>query len=394
MSRDITIGLLWHSVGAGNLGVGALTVGNLIAAREAAAALGLTPKFRILEFASDLATPYVAGDDISVFQINTRSMVSPGGYWRELAGLDCILDIGAGDSFADIYGAKRFGFMSATKELAYLRGVPLLLSPQTIGPFTKQPYRAIAGHLMTRADAVVARDPQSMAAVGEMAPRARAVQSIDVAFRLPFEKAKRRKGGPLEVGVNVSGLLFHGGYSGTNAFGLQADYAQLMRRFIGEMAGRKGVRVHLICHVNSDKIARDDDGTVADQLAAEFPGVVRAPNFTSPSEAKSYIAGLDFLTAGRMHACIAAFSAGVPVVPIAYSRKFSGLFQGMLGYDWQVPVTGKSTDEALAYLLDAIERRGELSADIVRGQKVVAAALGAYDVELRRLFEKAAARKR
>ena len=32
-----------------------------------------------------------------------------------------------------------------------------------------------------------------------------------------------------------------------------------------------------------------------------------------------------------MHACIAAFSAGVPVVPMAYSRKFNGLF-GTLGY--------------------------------------------------------------
>jgi colanic acid/amylovoran biosynthesis protein len=392
--QDITIGLLWHSTGAGNLGVGALTVGNLIAARKAAEALGLVPRFKILEFAGDFGGPYVRGDDIESFEINGKSLLRPSDYWAQLKGLDCILDIGAGDSFADIYGAKRFAFLMATKELAYLRGVPLLFSPQTIGPFTRQPYRSLAAHAMRRAVAVVARDPQSMAAIGEIAPKARAVQSIDVAFRLPFERPARKASKQVQVGVNVSGLLFSGGYSGANAFGLQVDYAELMRRFIGELSRRGDARVHLICHVNSDRIARDDDGAVADRLAAEFPGVIRAPNFASPSDAKSYISGLDFLTAGRMHACIAAFSAGVPVVPIAYSRKFSGLFEGVLGYPYQVPVMGMTTDQAFAYLLDCLERREALSSAIADGQKVVAAALDVYDAELRRLFERAASRKR
>jgi hypothetical protein len=38
--------------------------------------------------------------------------------------------------------------------------------------------------------------------------------------------------------------------------------------------------------------------------------------------------GMDFFGA-RMHACIAAFSSGVPVVPLAYSRKFNGLFTAL-----------------------------------------------------------------
>jgi polysaccharide pyruvyl transferase WcaK-like protein len=390
--REIRIGLLWHATAAGNLGVGALTVGNLIAAKAAAEALGLTPRFTVLEFAGDFGGAYVTGDEIEPFVIDGRSMVSPSGYWAKLKGLDCILDIGLGDSFADIYGAKRFGFMWATKELAIARGVPLLLSPQTIGPFTRQPYRALAAHAMTRARAVVARDPMSLQAIGEMAPRARAVQSIDVAFRLPFERPPPRAKGPLEIGVNVSGLLFNGGYSGANEFGLSVDYADLMRRFIGACAARSDARVHLICHVNSDRLPMDDDGRVADRLAAEFPGVVRAPNFASPQAAKSYIAGLDFLVAGRMHACIAAYSAGVPVVPVAYSRKFSGLFEGMLGYPHQVPVTGLSTEAALAYLIDRLDRRADLAASIAAGAGVVTKALSAYDVELRGLFAAAAVR--
>ena len=392
--QQISIGLLWHSSNAGNLGVGALTVGNLIAARQAASAVGLRPRFRILEVTGDFGGAYVRSDDIETFQITGRSMVSPSGYWAGLGSLDCILDIGAGDSFADIYGAKRFAYLAATKELAYLRGVPLLFSPQTIGPFTKEPYRTIAAHLMTRAVAVIARDPQSMEAVRQIAPSARAVQSVDVAFRLPFERPARRRSRRLEVGINVSGLLFSGGYGGGNEFGLQVDYATLMRRFIGAVVARKDARAHLICHVNSDKLARDDDGAVADQLAREFPDAVRAPDFASPSDAKSYIAGLDFLTAGRMHACIAAFSAGVPVVPIAYSRKFSGLFEGVLGYPYSVPVKGLSTEQALAYLLDCLDRREELATAIDAGQAIVASALAVYDSELQTLFRSAAGRAR
>ncbi len=390
--NEIRIGLLWHSAMSGNLGVGALTVGNMIAAKAAAEAVGLAPKFTILGFASDFDKADLAGEGIATFDITTRSLLSPSGYWAELGKLDCVLDIGLGDSFADIYGAKRFGFMHLTKEMALARGVPLMFSPQTIGPFTRQPYKHLAARTMNRAKAVVARDPQSLAAAQDLAPRARVLRSVDVAFRLPFD-APPPPGPRAKVGINVSGLLFNGGYSGGNAFGLDIDYPALMRSFIAALAARDDVETHLICHVNSERLPRDDDGRVADLLAAEFPGVVRAPNFPSPSAAKSYIAGLQFLVAGRMHACIGAFSAGVPVAPIAYSRKFSGLFEGVLGYPYQVPVKGMSTDQALAYLLDCFERRSELADAVAQGNVRVASALDAYDQELRVFFRDAAARR-
>lgn len=392
--REIRIGLLWHSAAAGNLGVGALTLGNLISARSVATGLGLTPRFTIIQPVTDVPDQKRLADDVEVFDITGRSMVTPSMYLALLRRLDCILDIGAGDSFADIYGPKRFAYLMYTKEAAYACGVPLLFSPQTIGPFTREPYRALAGHAMRKAFAVIARDPESYAAVRRISPKARAIQSIDVAFRLPYEVPTRPTSGTVEVGINVSGLLFNGGYSGGNEFGLQIDYAQLMRSFIRKIGERPGVRVHLICHVNSNKMPVDDDGRVADTLAAEFPGVIRAPTFQNPSDAKSYIAGLDFLVAGRMHACIAAYSAGVPVVPIAYSRKFSGLFGGVLGYPHQVPVSGLSTDEALDFLLAKFDARAELAEDVVAGQTVVQAGLEAYDAELRRLFRSVSAGRR
>jgi polysaccharide pyruvyl transferase WcaK-like protein len=391
---EISIGLLWHSPNSGNLGVGALTVGNLELARKAAAAVGLRPRFRILGFVDAGAPSYVAEPDVEIAAINTRALAPGGAYWRALGDLDCVLDIGAGDSFADIYGAKRFAFLWLSKELALGRGVPLLLSPQTIGPFTRQPQRMLAAHVIGGAAAVVARDPMSFEAARQMSPRAHVVESVDVAFALPFERRKRRAGKTIEVGVNVSGLLFNGGYTGANEFGMQVDYADYSRRLIGGLMARPGVSVQLICHVNTDEMPQDDDGRVADRLAAEFPGVVRVPSFASPSAAKSYISGLDFLVGARMHACIAAFSSGVPVVPVAYSRKFAGLFEGVLDYRHLVPVTGLSTDEAVAFTLDRLERRAELKAEVARGNAKVADLLAVYSGELESLFRRVTAGRR
>ena len=86
-----------------------------------------------------------------------------------------------------------------------------------------------------------------------------------------------------------------------------------------------------------------------------------------------------------MHACIAAYSSGTPVVPVAYSRKFAGLFE-QLNYPWIVPVTGTTTDQALAYLVDCFERRDELAASIRTGMTKVTELIEIYRRALSRLF--------
>jgi polysaccharide pyruvyl transferase WcaK-like protein len=392
MAAPIRIGLLWHSASSGNLGVGALTLANMAIARGAAAEVGLDPSFLIIGMRDGQAA-YVREADVHSFVIDTRSLISPVGYSSALGGVDCLLDIGAGDSFAEIYGPKRFAFFWATKMIALVRRVPLLLSPQTIGPFTRQPYRGLAASAMERAQMVVARDAKSLEVAREIAPAARTMLAVDVAFALPFEDRSAERGEEkLRVGVNASGLLFSDAEAGRNRFNLGFDYAALTRRLLAELTARDDVEVHLITHVASPNIPEDDDGQLAERLAVEFPAVISVPTFAGPSEAKSYISSLDFLVAARMHACIAAFSSGVPVVPISYSRKFSGLF-GMLGYERMVPAQGVDTDGALDIIRGGLEQRQLLEEEIGRGMAKVDALLDGYRAELRRFFTEAAARR-
>ncbi len=373
MTRPLRIGLIWHSDNNANLGVGALTVGNMALLAEAAARAGVELALELFKF-RDAGAPYVTGF-AAIHPITTRTMVSPRGFLAAVRRLDALFDIGGGDSFTDIYPDQRFAFILGSKLFALLAGTPLILSPQTIGPFSRQPHTALAALAMTRARAVFARDPMSFEAARAMAPRADVRQAVDVAFALPYAPASRGPG--LRVGINVSGLLYAGGHTGRNEFGLEVDYRDYTHRLIEALLARGDLKVELVKHVFAHGTSSEDDPAVARSLVARYPALVEAPDFASPSDAKSYISGLDFLVGARMHATIAAFSAGVPVVPVSYSRKFEGLFGG-LGYRWLVPAKGMSTEEALAFTLDAFDRRAEIAAAIAASTGRVREGLDTY----------------
>ncbi len=85
--------------------------------------------------------------------------------------------------------------------------------------------------------------------------------------------------------------------------------------------------MHLIGHVISESSDIEDDYKANLKIKEEFSSVIVAPKFSSPIEAKSYISNMDYFYRGvECTHVLPLFSSGVPVVPIAYSRKFSGLF--------------------------------------------------------------------
>lgn len=385
----ISIGLLWHAFDSGNHGVNALTVANRAIAAAAAEEAGVSPRFTIFAPGLGVARETSPQGD-AVVRINRRTLITSRRYRAAVDRLDCMLDISAGDSFADIYGGRRFFWMWATKQRVLRARVPLVLSPQTIGPFSRRPFGYLAGRLMARAELTVARDPLSFDAIGRLAPSAKRLLAADVAFRLPFTRRARAADGKRHIGVNVSGLLWRQSGSGGNAYKLSYDYAAMTVAVLDALVGRGDVVVHLMTHVVDAARPNDSDGWIADELANRYPDAVRVPDFNGPSAAKSYISGLDVLVAARMHACIAAFSSGVPVIPIAYSRKFMGLFGDLLGYDHTLPQNGFDVEGAARFVLDRVERCDELADAVIAGNARVAPLLDQYSEALRALFVRAA----
>lgn len=389
--RPLSICLIMHSTRSDNLGVGALTVSDVGILRDVARTIGRPVEITVMDW-KDPRPPYVAGPDIRIVDLDGKTMLNPFGYFAEARRSDMVIDIGGGDSFADIYGGRRLRRMFILKFLTHLAGTPLVMAPQTIGPFTRAGSRFLARLSMRLCAIVATRDSLSTVAAREMGVTRPIIEASDVALRLPYDPPPPRQGGPVRVGLNVSGLLMGGGYTGRNEFAIKADYPALIRAIIGHFQAQ-GCEVHLVPHVivAAGPNQREDDMRASAALAAEFAGTVLAPAFASPSEAKSYIAGLDFFMGARMHACVAAFSSGVPVIPMAYSRKFAGLF-GSLGYDHTVDCTSETAEIILARIAAGFQDRARLAAEAEAALQRGLAKLAGYEEALQTLMRRLSSR--
>ena len=281
---------------------------------------------------------------------------------------DCILDIGQGDSFSDIYGIDRFNRIDSIHKAARRFRKPYCFLPQTIGPFKSDWAKNRSHESLKRAAIVMARDKMSCQYVLDKVPEQKHVcEYIDVAFLLPYCQQSFETG-YVHVGLNVSALLWNGGYVRNNQFELKDDYQTIIRAIIDYFLEKEDVKIHLIPHVMSPSFIIEDDSSVCEELVKTYQNdrLVKSPNFSSPTDAKSYISGMDFFVGARMHATIAAFSSGVPVVPMAYSRKFNGLFQETLCYSQLIDLKKDSQKEILQTIHSAFSNREQLKKEIER----------------------------
>jgi polysaccharide pyruvyl transferase WcaK-like protein len=80
---------------------------------------------------------------------------------KDVQRADAVLDVSGGDSFTDLYGASRFNDVTAPKKLALSLGTPLILLPQTYGPFSRGRNERTARNLIAGSSLAYARDRRS-----------------------------------------------------------------------------------------------------------------------------------------------------------------------------------------------------------------------------------------
>lgn len=259
---------------------------------------------------------------------------------------DYVFDFTAGDSFSDIYGIRRLAKNAFVKSLIIKRGKKLILGPQTYGPFQKQLSKIWAKRIIAQSTLVFARDALSEEYARSLSGK-QIIPSVDVAFALPYAMQPKfsEDDHRLHVGINVSGLLWNGGYTRSNQFGLNLDYRKYCIDTVSWLLS-KNYCVHLVGHVLSENMPIEDDLLACEELnQLEGYSCTVSPRFSGPSEAKTYIARLDCFIGARMHATIGALSSGCPVLPVAYSRKFNGLYQTI---DYPVLIDAKKLTTELA----------------------------------------------
>lgn len=284
---------------------------------------------------------------------------------REQKHLDYVLAIGYGDSFSDIYGKSRFNLINDPIRLFLKNGHKVVFMPQTIGPFNDDSLMKDAIQSLNRATIVFPRDKQSFQFVESNTCQKRVHELIDIAFFLPYSRIIFQNG-KVNVGLSISGLLWRNGYTGNNEFGLKVNYERFIRDLIKYFLDQESVQLHLTPHVVNGSCMCEDDYSLSYSLQQQYGSdkILLSPFFKDPIMAKSYISGLDFFLGSRMHACIAAFSSGVPTIPISYSRKFTGLFSDTMGYPFILDPTLLGRDALMNQLDSFFQQKSQLKEKI------------------------------
>ncbi len=289
---------------------------------------------------------------------------------RNIKKCSVVFDFTAGDSFTDIYGEHRFRIYTRLKQQILEYSVPLVLGSQTIGPFYDKSKEKEAADIIKSCLEVYVRDEQSLVYTQEISARTPKL-TTDVAFFLPYEKAQKKSSEKIKVGFNPSGLLWQDGYRDGRKL-LSLDYQSYCTQLLETLASNPKYEVHLIPHCFSNNlVGGDNDLAAVTALHDLYPQTIVAPFFKNAMEVKTYIAQMDVFTGARMHATIAAFSAGIPVIPFSYSRKFEGLFE-TLSYPYTIAGTTDSTEHAVAQTLQGITGFEQLAEDMQKGQALIA----------------------
>jgi len=312
---------------------------------------------------------YDSNSRITSKKINYKSLKFWSSLKKDFKKSDLIVDFTGGDSFSDIYGNKRFRLATLVKYYAVRSKTPLLLGPQTYGPFKSKLNQKFAGYIIKKAKWVFARDLASEKLAKEISGRDVDV-SVDVAFSLPYKKAELKKTDKIRVGINVSGFLWEGGYANINN-PIKVEYRKYCHQLIEYLNAHDKYQIYLIPHVGTTSTEGiENDLAACLRLKEEYPDTIVVKDIKTPMDAKGIISAMDIFIGARMHATIAAISTGVATIPFSYSRKFEGLFS-FLNYPYVVSGTTDTTEKAINTTVKWIENIGEVKLSAEKSQEII-----------------------
>ena len=305
-----------------------------------------------------------------LYRLGIRSPARQNGWLRSLLDAEFIGDIRGGDSFSDIYGFRRFVEGCLPLLSAALLGCRYTLLPQTYGPFRLPLSRWLATLLLRQAATVLTRDRNCEEIVRRLSGRM-ASFCPDVAFTLQAMRPEHISFTPgnfdlggrhLLVGVNVSGLLFMGGYTRRNMFALRSDYREMIGGLVDRLLASTTARVLLVPHAFDSEREEEACSSILVSAGSRYPGrVFMLTTALTEREIKWLIGRTDFFVGSRMHACIAALSQGVPAIGLSYSNKFLGVFESAGVGESVIDLRQTEGSQVIEQTMAALTRRTDIA---------------------------------
>ena len=323
--------------------------------------------------------------NIECFRIKHRSQEQRNLLKNSLNKADIAFDFTEGDSFTDLYGPRRFISQTLVKTIAIKNKIPFVLGPQTYGPFRSYFSKIWASWIVKKAYEVFSRDEESAMLLEKMTKR-KAVITTDIAMALKAEGNTLPVTDRTRIGINVSALLWNGGYTGDNQFNLTVDYKKYIKTLLCKLSEQRDYEIYLIPHViDTDYDSCENDLKICKELQKEFPNCLLLDKLQNPNEIKNLISQMSVFTGARMHSTIAAFSTGVPVIPFAYSKKFENLY-GALGYEYVIDGRKIDTDEAVSMTLEYMKQNVIIKSKIDESLEICAKKISDFKKQVEKIL--------
>lgn len=267
--------------------------------------------------------------------------------------VDIVAAINGGDGFSDIYNTFTFKSRLTDSLLAMKCDLPLIILPQTLGPFKHSNNYILASKILHYASRIYVRDDKFNKELDIM--HLKYEQTKDLSFYMkpqPWDINIR----PKSIGLNISGLAYYNQFR--TLAGQFAFYPQLVFAII-EHFQRKGVYIYLIPHSYnfSKPEINNDDLEAAREVYSKLKStrniLLIDEDMLSP-QIKYLISKMAFFIGTRMHANFAAIYTGIPLFGLAYSYKFQGAFEahGIYGQTSMINNINGEDIEAIIELID------------------------------------------
>jgi polysaccharide pyruvyl transferase WcaK-like protein len=252
---------------------------------------------------------------------------------RILKRTSFVAAINGGDGFSDIYGTCTFERRLFDINLAIKEHIPLILLPQTLGPFKNESSFKKAEKILKYASKVYVRDLKFEPEL--MRIRVQFELTKDLSYYMKQEKFDIEIK-PNAVGLNVSGLCYSNKFRDLS--GCFNTYPQLITCII-KYFQNKNVPIYLLAHSYNywNPEETNDDMQASREVYAKLENKTNVylinKDLTSP-QTKYVISQFKFFVGTRMHANFAAIFTKTPVFGLAYSYKYEGAFDyvGLKGH--------------------------------------------------------------
>lgn len=244
---------------------------------------------------------------------------------RAIKQTKCVAAINGGDGFSDIYNTRTFFSRLYDTWIAMKRNIPVIILPQTIGPFELKSNREIANEILKYAKKIYVRDDKFVTELQKMGQEYEITKDLSYYMKPEAWDIDIVDGA---IGLNVSGLAYSNKFRTLS--GQFECYPKLINQII-EKFQEMGKTIYLIPHsynYNVPEIYNDDIVACKEaynRLKDKTNVILVNEDLISP-QIKYLISRMSFFIGTRMHANFAAIYTGVPLFGLAYSYKFEGAF--------------------------------------------------------------------